>query len=146
MEFLTVDAPQDCIHLLESMKRDNAPDLDEAYSLLQTLKGGCSAGSRVANIDAEGNVFPCQFARSPEFNLGNIREKPFSEIWSDATHPILAQFREKNALIGGKCKTCNYLDLCGGGCRVRAFHESGNLRGEDPFCYIDESESLGQMP
>ena len=44
MEFLTVDAPQDCIHLLASMEQDGSPDLADARDLLQSLNGGCSAG------------------------------------------------------------------------------------------------------
>lgn len=51
MEYLTVDAPQDCIHLLQSMERDGSPDLADAEYLLKSLKGGCSAGDRGANID-----------------------------------------------------------------------------------------------
>src|SRR5208337_2855532 len=47
MEFLTVDAPQDCIHLLSSMERDQSPDLGDAQSLVASLNGGCSAGDRV---------------------------------------------------------------------------------------------------
>ena len=81
MEFLTVDAPQDCIHLLASMEHDKSPDLAEARELLQSLNGGCSAGTRVANIDSHGNVYPCQFARSELFFVGNIRNTPFSRIW-----------------------------------------------------------------
>ena len=75
MEFLTVDAPQDCVHLLESMERDQSPDLCDARSLVASSNGGCSAGDRVANIDPQGNVYPCQFARSPEFLIGNVRDK-----------------------------------------------------------------------
>ena len=78
MEFLTVDAPQDCIHLLRSMEHDRSPDLEDAQDLLKSLKGGCSAGDRVANIDPWGNVYPCQFARSPDFFTGTIREQPFT--------------------------------------------------------------------
>ncbi|PWR75965.1 radical SAM/SPASM domain-containing protein [Methanospirillum stamsii] len=137
MEFLTVDAPQDCIHLVESMKRDNSPDLNDAYDLLKSLKGGCSAGSRVANIDAEGNVYPCQFARMPDFYLGNVREKPFSQIWSDSKNPVLTEFRKKESLVGGKCGSCQFLELCGGGCRVRAYYKTGDFSAEDPFCYVD---------
>jgi radical SAM protein with 4Fe4S-binding SPASM domain len=138
MEFLTVDAPQDCIHLLASMEKDGSEDLADARELLESLNGGCSAGTRVANIDSRGNVYPCQFARSPEFLVGNIRNRPFSELWSEGPHPVLARFREKQARFGGRCTGCSYRDLCGGGCRVRAHAVDGDFLAEDPFCYVNE--------
>jgi len=141
MEFLTVDAPQDCIHLLASMEQDGSPDLAEARELLQSLNGGCSAGTRVANIDSHGNVYPCQFARSKEFLVGNVRHQPFSRIWADAANPVLARFREKQARFGGRCAGCNYRDLCGGGCRVRAHAMNGGFLAEDPFCFVDREGS-----
>ena len=138
MEFLTVDAPQDCIHLLESMEQDGSADLADARELLASLKGGCSAGTRVANIDAQGNVFPCQFARSPEFLVGNIRNRPFSGLWGDTGNPVLARFREKQARFGGRCSACSYRELCGGGCRVRAHAAEGDFLAEDPFCFVQQ--------
>ncbi|MCU0631379.1 MAG: radical SAM protein [Methanolinea sp.] len=136
MEFLTVDAPQDCIYLLQSMERDGSPDLADAQALLSSMNGGCSAGDRVANIDPWGNVYPCQFARSPEFLIGNIRDRPFSSIWGEDTNPVLRQFREKKVHILGKCRDCGYFHLCGGGCRVRAYAETGDLSADDPFCFV----------
>jgi radical SAM protein with 4Fe4S-binding SPASM domain len=138
MEFLTVDAPQDCIHLLASMEQDRSEDLADARELLESLKGGCSAGTRVANIDAQGNVYPCQFARSGEFLVGNIRHQPFSRIWADSANPVLFRFREKQARFGGRCGTCRYRDLCGGGCRVRAHAVDGDFLAEDPFCFVEK--------
>jgi radical SAM protein with 4Fe4S-binding SPASM domain len=138
MEFLTVDAPQDCVHLLASMEKDGSEDLADARELLESLKGGCSAGTRVANIDAQGNVFPCQFARSDEFLVGNVHLFPFSRIWSDSANPVLARFRKKQALFGGRCGNCSYRDLCGGGCRVRAHAVKGDFFAEDPFCFVYE--------
>jgi len=138
MEFLTVDAPQDCIHLIRSMEQDNSPDLGEARELLASLNGGCSAGDRVANVDPKGNVYPCQFARAPEFLVGNIRDRPFSKLWNDPGNPVLARFRTKPVKVGGTCGTCQYLSLCGGGCRVRAWAAGGEVTAEDPFCYVNE--------
>jgi radical SAM protein with 4Fe4S-binding SPASM domain len=144
MEFLTVDAPQDCIHLLASMEQDRSEDLVDARDLLESLNGGCSAGTRVANIDAQGNVFPCQFARSPEFLVGNIRERPFSNLWSDGFNLVLSRFRKKHARFGGRCGMCNYRDLCGGGCRVRAHAVEGDFFAEDPFCFVERDD--GSIP
>lgn len=140
MEFLTVDAPQDCIHLLASMERDGSEDLADARELLESLKGGCSAGTRVANIDAQGNVYPCQFARSPEFTVGNLRDRPFSTLWAETDNPALSLFREKEARFGGRCGACRYRGLCGGGCRVRAHAGAGDFFAEDPFCFISPDD------
>lgn len=137
MEFLTVDAPQDCVHLLASMEKDRSADLPDARELLASLKGGCSAATRVANIDAEGNVWPCQFARLPEFFVGNVRTRPFSILWADAENRALALFRRKDAAFTGRCGACCYRELCGGGCRVRAHAAGGDFFSEDPFCYVD---------
>ncbi|MEN6444309.1 MAG: radical SAM protein [Methanoregula sp.] len=136
MEFLTVDAPQDCIHLLASMEKDGSEDLADARGLLESLKGGCSAGTRVANIDTRGNVYPCQFARSREFLVGNVRDRSFSRLWADDASPVLARFRKKDARFGGRCGICRYRDLCGGGCRVRAHAVEGDFLAEDPFCFM----------
>ena len=138
MEFLTVDAPQDCIHLLASMEKDGSEDLADAKGLLESLKGGCSAGTRVANIDTQGNVYPCQFARADEFLVGNVRDRPFSRIWADGKNLVLSRFREKEARFGGRCGICTYRDLCGGGCRVRAHAVDRDFLAEDPFCFVDK--------
>lgn len=139
MEFLTVDAPQDCIHLLASMEQDRSEDLADARELLASLKGGCSAGTRVANIDAQGNVYPCQFARSGEFLVGNVRHQPFSRIWADTANPVLTRFREKEVRFGGRCADCHDRELCGGGCRVRAHALNGDFLAEDPFCFVEKN-------
>jgi Fe-coproporphyrin III synthase len=143
MEFLTVDSPQDCVHLLASMEQDNSPDLADARGLLASLHGGCSAGTRVANIDPRGNVYPCQFARSQEFLVGNIRDRPFSELWSGDS-AVLARFRNKQATFGGKCSRCRHRDLCGGGCRVRAYAVNGDFIAEDPFCYVNDADPVNR--
>ncbi len=136
MEFLTVDSPQDAIHLLAAMKRDNAADRAEAEELVASLKGGCSAGTRVANIDHQGNVYPCQFAQAEELRIGSVRDRPFSQIWEQTNHPVLSIFRERTPVFTGKCGDCRHISLCGGGCRVRALRLSGDIHAEDPFCFV----------
>jgi len=138
MEFLTVDGPQDAIHLLSHMEQRNAPDLPEARSLIASMKGGCSAGIRVANVSQHGDVYPCQFAQIPECLIGSIRTRKFSELWNDPDNPVLIRFRKKKELLKGRCASCSYVDLCGGGCRVRAFSQNGDFSDDDPFCFIQD--------
>ncbi len=138
MEFLTVDGPQDAVHLLKWMEHEGETDLSEARSLVTSMKGGCSAGIRVVNVTQTGAVYPCQFAQVPEFLIGSIRDRTFSDLWNDPENLVLARFRNKNQALTGKCGECSYQDLCGGGCRVRAFWESGDFAASDPFCFFDE--------
>jgi len=134
MEFLTVDAPQDTIYLLKKLQEEDLPRYESMCTLLARAGVGCSAGDRVANIDPSGTVYPCQFAQTDELRVGSIRERPFGAIWNDPENPVLSNFRRKKDLVGGACGRCSYRDTCGGGCRVRALFESGDLRGEDPLC------------
>jgi len=134
MEILTVDAPQDGVYLLNKLKEDNSQEYENALKLLQYTGDSCSAGDRVANVDPAGNVYPCQFAQLEEFKIGNIRERKFSELWNDSENPVLAAFREKTKFLKGKCGTCVYKDLCGGGCRIRAYAQYDDIWAEDPLC------------
>ncbi|MCE5338311.1 MAG: radical SAM protein [Methanomicrobiaceae archaeon] len=133
MEFLTVDAPQDGACLLARLEADANPAYDRAYSLLARM-GGCSAGKRVANIDPSGNVYPCQFAQFEEFSVGNIRDRPFSDLWNDPGNPVLAAFRAGGTEPGSSCGTCGRREVCGTGCRIRAYARGGDLNGGDPLC------------
>ena len=134
MEFLTVDAPQDGACLLERLETDADPEYDRIYRLLSHM-GGCSAGKRVANIDPAGNIYPCQFAQSEEFRAGNIRDRPFGEIWNDPANPVLAAFRRERVLPGSPCAACRWQDICGTGCKIRAYAHTGEIDGRDPLCF-----------
>jgi radical SAM protein with 4Fe4S-binding SPASM domain len=132
MEILTVDAPQDGIYLLNKLK--DSPEYESALTLLHYTGDSCSAGDRVANVDPAGNVYPCQFAQVEEFKIGTIRERKFSELWNDTENPVLALFREKTKFLKGSCGSCQYKELCGGGCRIRAYAQYGDIWAEDPLC------------
>jgi radical SAM protein with 4Fe4S-binding SPASM domain len=136
MEFLTVDAPQDIVYLLERLKSEDPEEYANALQLLDCQGAGCSAGFRVASIDPAGNVYPCQFAQGDRFMIGTIRDQPFSALWNDPANPVLREFRNKTDNLKGACAGCSYKMICGGGCRVRAWHATGDIRAEDPFCDI----------
>ncbi len=134
MEYLTVDAPQDAVYLLNRLKHEDPDEYARALHLLGCKGAGCSAGFRVANIDPSGTVYPCQFARSDRFRIGTIREQPFSALWKDPANPVLREFRQKTETLEGVCRGCEYRMVCGGGCRVRAWHATRNFHAGDPFC------------
>jgi len=92
---------------------------------------GCTAGRGLVYIKANGDVWPCPFI---EISAGNVREKPFSEIWRESE--IFKNLREKrNFKLKGKCKECNFNEICGG-CRGRAWALKEDYLEEDPFCFL----------
>lgn len=136
-EILTVDAPQDGIYILKQLEEENSPEYNDALKLLEFTGDSCSAGDRIANVDPSGNVYVCQFAQLAELKVGNIRQQKFSEIWKDDVNPILSSFRNKVKNLKGKCGKCVYKQFCGGGCRIRAYFQYGDLWAEDPLCPHD---------
>jgi len=138
VEILTTDNHADGIYFLEYIKANEPERVEETVQLLQ-MHGGCSAGTKFANVDPRGNVHPCQFWQ--DYTVGNIREKPFSEIWT-SDDELLVKLREKAEHVKGKCSRCNYKSLCSG-CRVRAKAVYGDIWAEDPACYLTEKEISG---
>ncbi|HCF48896.1 MAG TPA: 12,18-didecarboxysiroheme deacetylase [Syntrophomonas sp.] len=134
-EILTTDNHADGIYLLNKIKAENPERAAEVIQLLE-MHGGCSAGTKFANVDPRGNVHPCQFWQ--DYTVGNVREKPFSEIWT-SDDALMVKLREKQLHVTGSCGECQYKQLCGG-CRIRARAVKGDLWAEDPACYLSAEE------
>ncbi len=100
--------------------------------------GGNSSGVNVANIDNLGNVHPDTMWW--HHTLGNVRERPFSEIWQDVSDPIMAGLKAKPRKVSGRCGVCAHFDICDGNTRVRAQQLSGDPWAEDPGCYLTDAE------
>jgi heme d1 biosynthesis radical SAM protein NirJ len=100
--------------------------------------GGNASGVNVANIDNLGNVHPDTYWW--DYTLGNVRERPFSAIWSDLSDPILAGLRARPRAIKGRCAGCRHFAICGGNTRTRARSLTGDPWEEDPGCYLDDDE------
>jgi heme d1 biosynthesis radical SAM protein NirJ len=100
--------------------------------------GGNASGVSIANIDNVGNVHPDTYWW--HYSLGNVRERPFSAIWSDTSDPVMAGLKSRPRPVKGRCGACAYLDVCGGNTRVRALQTTGDMWAEDPACYLDDAE------
>jgi len=136
-EVLTVDNHADAAYLYLRVKRDQPERAAEVLQLLR-WNGGNSSGSGVGCIDYRGDVHPDQF--SWHLSLGNVREQPFSSIWTDAAPPLLGQLRGRRELITGRCAGCGFFDICNGNLRVRAEAATGDLWASDPACYLTDDE------
>ncbi len=138
IEVLTVDNHCDGIALYLKMKAEGHPNADKTLELL-TLNGGNSSGEGIGCISWDGTVYPDQFWRNHP--VGNVLEKPFSQIWGNPEPgSLLDLMRRKKELVKGRCRTCRWLDLCGGNFRARGEAVTGDLWGEDPTCYLSDAE------
>ncbi len=136
-EVLTVDNHADGPYLYLRMMREKNPRAEEVLELLKMNEGN-SSGLGIGCISWNGAVHADQFWRHHTF--GNVLERPFSEIWSDLSDPLMAKLKVKKRHVKGRCVRCRWLDVCGGNFRVRAEAVTGDLWGEDPACYLTDEE------
>jgi radical SAM protein with 4Fe4S-binding SPASM domain len=92
-------------------------DLGEAHTYLGCLDGFppgkphfCGAGLTRCSIMPEGTVLACQQVYDQGFAEGNIRERPFSEIWKEGFRDIRSRRPPE------ECLGCVHLGACQGGC------------------------------
>ncbi|UCH75689.1 MAG: heme d1 biosynthesis radical SAM protein NirJ [Rhodospirillales bacterium] len=113
---------------------------DRAEHMRKKLEawGGNASGVNVANIDNLGTVHPDTMWW--HHDLGNVRERPFSEIWTDLSDPIMAGLKARPRRIEGRCGACRHFAICGGNTRVRALQLTGDPWQEDPACYLTDEE------
>ncbi len=136
-EYVTGNNDADAVYLLHWAERrfpDRVPQLRDSL----TAWGGNASGVNIANIDNLGNVHPDTFWWN--YNLGNVRERPFSQIWPDTSDPLMAGLKAKQRPLRGRCGVCSFRQICNGNTRVRAFQTTGDPWAEDPGCYLSDAE------
>ena len=83
-------------------------------------------------LEQNGDAYPCDFFISDEYKLGNIAENSLIEILGNMAHQ---KFLSMKPTLPEPCQTCEYLQLCHGGCpRNRVWHEADDGVDPDYFC------------
>ena len=140
-EILTVDNHVDGIYLYLKL-RDKDPARAEQVLKLLTWNGGgmYSSGVGIGDIDFQGNVHADQFWM--HYAFGNVRQRPFSRIWTDTSDPLMAGLKDRRAKIKGRCAPgiCRWFDACGGAMRVRADLVHNDPWAPEPACYLTDEE------
>lgn len=136
-EVLTVDNHCDGVYLYRRLTKENPERAKQVLELLQFNRGN-SSGAGIGCVSWDGSVHPDQFWRNKV--LGNVRERPFGEIWSDAENEFLQKLKNKKEHVTGRCGTCAYLGICGGNFRCRAEAATGDPWAPDPACYLTDEE------
>ena len=138
-EIVTGNNDADAVYFLHWVKK-HFPDRYEHITVKLQHWGGNASGVNVANIDNLGNVHPDTFWWN--HNLGNVKNRKFSDIWQDTSDPLMACLKQSPRPLEGRCGTCHYQQICNGNTRVRAQQIFDNPWAEDPGCYLTSAEIL----
>jgi radical SAM protein with 4Fe4S-binding SPASM domain len=136
-EFTTGNNDADGVYLLQWAEREY-PQRAEALRASLIRWGGNASGVNVANIDNLGQVHPDTMWW--HHTLGNVKDRKFSEIWTDVSDPLFAGLKQRPRAVTGRCGACAHLAICGGNTRIRALKVSGDPWAEDPGCYLADAE------
>ena len=91
---------------------------------------GCYAGILGVGIESNGNVKGC-LSLPPMLVEGNIRERPFHDIWRDQGSFAYNRHHSSDILQGG-CQDCDMSEFCRGGCK--SMGAKSYLSFEFPYC------------
>jgi len=136
-EVLTVDNHADGPYLYLRLLKENPERAREVLELLKMNEGN-SSGRGIGCISWDGEVHADQFWR--HYSFGNVKDRSFSEIWTDTSNSLMKKLKEKKKYAKGKCATCRWLDVCAGNFRVRSEAVTGDIWAPDPACYLTDEE------
>lgn len=140
-DILTVDNHVDGVYLYLKLKEIAPQRAEKIYQLLKWNGGGLnSSGVGIGCIDYFGNVHPDQFWQ--HYSFGNVKERPFSDIWQDTSDELMLGLKNRKGKIKGRCAKCHWFDICGGSLRVRADLVLKDSWEMDPACYLTDKECL----
>lgn len=140
IEVLTVDNHCDGPYVYFRLLKENPERAKDVFELLQMNQGN-STGIGIACVSWDGSVHADQFWR--HYSFGNVKERKFSQIWTDLNDPLMAGLKNRKHLIkanADRCANCKWFDICNGNFRVRAEAIHGNVWADDPACYLTKEE------
>jgi radical SAM protein with 4Fe4S-binding SPASM domain len=138
-DILTVDNHVDGVYLYLKLVAEDPPRAADVWKLLVWNGGGLnSSGVGIGCIDYNGKVHADQFWG--HYDLGDIHEKKFSQIWSNDEEPLLKGLRNRRQYVKGRCRLCKFFDACGGSLRVRADLYFKDPWAPEPACYLTDDE------
>lgn len=112
--------------------------------ILQKMPGGTDMikgindGRGCCFISHIGDVCPSGFLPTV---AGNVRQQPLAEIYRHS--PIFTDLRDSSKLKG-KCRVCEYNQVCGGS-RARAYAITGNYLEAEPCCLYRPAGWVGEI-
>ncbi len=142
VEVLTVDNHCDGPYVYLRLLKEDPERAKEVYDLLMMNQGN-STGIGIGCVSWDGSVHADQFWR--HYSFGNVKDRKFSEIWTDTSDELMAGLKDRKPLIkanADRCAKCKWFDICNGNFRVRAEAIYCHVWADDPACYLTE-EGVG---
>jgi len=134
LHFKPTDAPHYYRIIRQKAKAEGKKVTAEEYGL-DAMTRGCLGGITFCFISHTGDIQPCGYF---DMQLGNVKEQPFSQIWTEST--VFNDLRDYSKLKG-KCGICEYKAVCGG-CRARALEVTGDYLAAEPYCVYEPASRL----
>ena len=103
--------------------------LDES---LHCRRCKCAIGGAEVSVSPTGDVYPCQLLHYPEFLIGNVHDRPLTELIADS--PVTERCARLTVDNIEGCRDCFLRYVCGGACRARAWHECRDIAVNGSFC------------
>ena len=98
---------------------------------------GCTAGLSALGIEADGSIKGCPSLPTSVYTGGNIRDHSLRTIIEEREElrfNLGADTAKGTEHLWGFCKSCEFAELCRGGCTWTA-HVFFNKRGNNPYCH-----------
>ena len=84
---------------------------------------GVSCGENLL-VECNGDVYACDRFTTPEQRLGNLADTRLPDLYDDA---LCLHFRQaKTRMLPPRCRACEWLRICNGGCPAQRFPDGEN--------------------
>ncbi|WMM25966.1 radical SAM protein [Tissierella sp. MB52-C2] len=144
--FMNYHNKQECNHDMLNVSNDTINELKRcAYTMQDVWSkkmdygftysndniGYCGAGNFSMYISSIGEVYMCPVLQENSFRLGNVNGERLKDIWENSE--ALNEFRKYKLRDIDKCNSCQKVNECRGGCRVRAYLSNDSIYSHDPI-------------
>jgi len=85
----------------------------------------------IITVEANGDVYPCEFFVAPEWLYGNLMQTPLRELLGGEKR---AEFEARIRTRSVKCKRCKWDPICKGGCPKYRRMKQGRFDDTNYFC------------
>ncbi len=88
---------------------------------------------RIIGSNPEGEIYLCSRATHlPELKIGDIKRQSLDDIIGNEGHQVILD--RYNSLKEDKCKDCDILPYCSGGCPIEAYSYKNNIFEKTYYC------------